>query len=170
MKSSNDPGPAPSPAEDARADQGGDPACWAHLFNDQPVADDILLADVVRQLADAIVICDTAGLIIYWNPAAARLFGWSADEVVGETLDLIIPEQFRERHWTGWNKAMSTGTTSYGERVLEVPATRRDGTRISIAFTVTLIRQGDISQPTAIVAVIRDQTEAWEKRRAANGH
>ncbi len=169
MKSPNDPGPARSPADDAQADHGGDPACWSHLFDDQPVADDILLADVVRQLADAVVVCDTAGLIIYWNSAAAHLFGWSADEVAGQTIDLIIPERFRERHWTGWNKVMRTGTTSYGERVLEVPANRRDGTRISIAFTVTLIRQGDISQLTAIVAVIRDQTEAWEKRRRTSG-
>ena len=131
--------------------------------------DDTLLAEVVRQLADAVIVCDPVGKIIFWNSAAARLFGWSEDEAVGGSLDLIIPERFRQRHWAGWNKAMQTGTTSYGERLLEVPAERRDGKRISIAFTVTLVRQGDVSQPTAIVAVVRDQTEAWEKQRAERG-
>jgi PAS domain S-box-containing protein len=127
--------------------------------------DDHRLATVVRLLADAVVISDAEGVITFWNDAATRLFGWPATEAVGRSLDLIIPERLRARHWAGYRRTMDTGHTDYGERLLEVPALHRDGHSLSIAFTVTLLHPSGAARPDAIVAVLRDDTERWQERR-----
>ena len=150
-------------------DQGGDPACWAHLFDDEVEITNALLADTVRGLADAVVICDPNGQILFWNNSATRIFGWTAEDALGQTLDLIVPERFRARHWAGWNQTMESGTTSYGDRLLEVPALHRDGTPLSIAFTITVLTAPDQRRPRAVVAVVRDDTESWNRRRELEG-
>jgi PAS domain S-box-containing protein len=144
-------------------DEGGEAPCFAHLINHAQLTNDDL-ADLVRQLADAVVVADSDGVITFWNDAATRIFGWSAAEAVGRSLDLIIPERFRERHWAGYRNTMATGHTSYGDRLLEVPALHRDGHTVSIAFTVTLLFAGGTA-PRAIVAVVRDDTARWHERR-----
>lgn len=123
------------------------------------------LARLVHDLADAVVIADGDGTIVFWNDAAEGIFGWTAEEALGLSLDLIIPERLRERHWTGYRTTMATGHTSYGDRLLEVPALHRDGRTLSIAFTVTLIGAPD-EPPDAIAAVIRDDTQRWQERTA----
>jgi PAS domain S-box-containing protein len=146
-------------------DEGGEAPCMAHLFadDDATVSDDVL-ARLVRDMADAVLIADRNGTIMFWNDAATRVFGWTAREAIGERLDLIIPERLRERHWTGWQQVAETGVTRYGEQLLEVPALHREGKRLSIAFTVSLLKvDGKVS---AIAAVIRDDTERWQERRA----
>jgi PAS domain S-box-containing protein len=146
--------------------EGGDPACWAQLDERPLVLDDPTLADLVRGLADAVVIADRAGTIRMWNAAAERLFGWSASEALGQPLDMIVPERLRARHTSGYERVMETGVTSYGERLLQVPALRRDGQPLSIAFTVSLLHD-ELRTPVGVAAVIRDDTEAWQLRRAA---
>jgi PAS domain S-box-containing protein len=127
--------------------------------------DDGMLADIVRAMGDAVVVADADGTITFWNEAATRLFGWTAADAIGATLDLIIPERLRDRHWTGYRAVMASGHTSYGDRLLEVPALHRDGRPLSIAFTVTLLRHADTDLPYAIAAVLRDDTERWHERR-----
>ena len=111
------------------------------------------------------MIADGDGTITFWNDAATRLFGWPEGEAVGRTLDLISPERLRDRHWAGYHQTMATGHTSYGDRLLEVPALHRDGRTLSIAFTVTLLRSAGTDQPHAIAAVLRDDTKRWQERR-----
>jgi PAS domain S-box-containing protein len=144
------------------SDQGGDGPCWAHLFEDGALTDEAL-AMLMRSLADAVVIADTAGTIVFWNPAAERLFGWSAAEALGSALDLIVPERLRERHNAGFRHAMAAGETKYGEQLLEVPAAHRDGTPLSIAFTVTLLRSE--AGVAGVAAILRDETARWQERR-----
>jgi len=130
--------------------------------------DDAVLAEVVRGLADAVLIADADGQIVFWNAAAERVFGWSEAEAVGQRLDLIVPERLRDRHWEGWHRVMATGETKYGDSLLEVPALRRDGSPLSIAFTVSLLTEpGDLTV-TRVVAVIRDDTLRWQERREMN--
>lgn len=119
------------------------------------------LADAI---GDAIIISDAAGDITYWNPAATRMFGYTQDEALGKTLDLIIPERLRGRHWEGYHKTMATGQTRYGNDVLRVPAVEKDGRALSIAFTVALLHgaQGEL---TGIVAVVRDETARFQEER-----
>ena len=112
---------------------------------------------LVEALADALIVADLSGAIRFWNPAAERLFGFTEAEALGSSLDLIVPERFRERHWAGYNRTMATGQTRYAHDVLRVPAAHKDGRPLSIAFTVGLLHgsQGNI---TGILAVIRDET------------
>jgi PAS domain S-box-containing protein len=150
------------------SDEGGEAPCFAHLFDDAALSvDDHVLAQLVRNLGDAVVIADADGTIAFWNDAATRLFGWSASEAVGRPLDLIIPERLRARHWDGYGRVMATGRTRYDGQLLEVPALHRDGHTISIAFTVTLLGPAGGVRPSGIAAVIRDDTERRAELRAA---
>ena len=120
---------------------------------------------LVQAAGDAIIAADPEGKIILWNPAAQRIFGFAAHEALGQTLDLIIPERFRARHWDGYRQVMRTGQTKYGAEVLRVPARHKDGRPLSIAFTVALLPGAD--GPTgAIAAIVRDETSRWNEERA----
>jgi PAS domain S-box-containing protein len=145
---------------------GGDPPCWAHLF-DEPITtpDDPTLADLVRSMADAVIIADAEGIIVFWNQAAERVFGWTATDAIGTSLDLIIPERQRSAHWAGYERVMATGHTRYGDELLRVPALHADGERRSIAFTVSLLTDSD-NAVTGIAAVVRDETQRWADERA----
>jgi PAS domain S-box-containing protein len=118
----------------------------------------------VRAAADAINAAGADGRIVFWNPAAARIFGFSADEALGQPLDLIIPERLRARHWDGYRQVMASGRTKYLSDVLRVPALHRDGRTLSIAFTVTLLDTPDGSG-RIIAAVVRDETARWNEER-----
>ena len=133
-----------------------------------PTVSDEVLAQAVRRLADAVLIADAHGQIVFWNAAAERLFGWSESEAVGQRLDLIVPERLRDRHWEGWHRVMATGETKYGDSLLEVPALRRDGAPLSIAFTVSLLTEPGTDKVTRVVAVLRDDTARWQERREMN--
>ena len=123
-----------------------------------------LAAQLLATAKDAVVIADSDGRVIYWNEGAIDMFGYPAEDALGASLDLIIPERLRDRHWEGYATTLRTGVTSFADRVLAVPAIRRDGSRFSIEFRVTLLGD-DSSQPAAIGAVIRDVTERWEQER-----
>jgi PAS domain S-box-containing protein len=138
---------------------------------EQPLPDAVL-ARLVVEFADAVIVADAAGTIRFWNGAAERIFGWTAAQALGSSLDLIIPERQRTRHWDGYRRVMSTGTTKYGSDLLRVPSLHSDGQRRSISFTVTLLKDAD-GTVTGIAAVVRDETERWnqeqELRRLAYG-
>lgn len=120
--------------------------------------------ELVKAAGDAIVACDAGGLITLWNPAAERIFGFSESEALGRSLDLIIPERQRQRHWDGYHQTMRTGETRYATDVLRVPALHKDGRSLSIAFTVSLLASAD-GRPAAIAAIIRDETVRWAEER-----
>jgi PAS domain S-box-containing protein len=127
-----------------------DPAVFQHLVDESP---------------EATIIADAEGVIRYWNAAAETLFGYRASDALGQTLDLIIPEPQRARHWAGYQEVMRTGQTRYGREVLAVPALRKDGARVSIEFHVVLLRDAS-GQVQAIAALMRDVTERWTRDRA----
>ena len=121
-------------------------------------------AALVDAAADAIIAAGADGRILLWNRAAARIFGNTADEALGQSLDLIIPERFRARHWDGYQRVMASGQTKYGSEVLRVPAEHRDGHSLSIAFTVTLLELPE-GRGRAIAAIMRDETARWNGER-----
>ena len=127
--------------------------------------DDIDLSALLAAVGDAVVVCDAGGAIRLWNPAAERMFGHSRTEALGQSLDLIIPERLRTRHWEGYHKTMATGITRYGHDVLRVPAIDKQGRAMSIAFTVGLLCDAD-GKVTAIASVIRDETARFNEERA----
>lgn len=117
---------------------------------------------IVTESAEAIVVTDPDGIIRLWNAGATRIFGYSAADALGQNLDLIIPDKLRDRHWKGYRQTMATGTTRYGESLLAVPASHQDGRRLSIEFSVALLRD-DAGVIVGISAIIREVSE----RRAA---
>src|ERR1043165_11170 len=115
--------------------------------------------------SDAIIATDREGLITFWNPGAERIFGFSAAEAVGQSLDLIIPENLRSRHWTGYRHAMETGESRYGHGdVLSVPGLTKDGRRISVEFTIVILRDAH-NRPAGTAALLRDVTKRFEELR-----
>jgi PAS domain S-box-containing protein len=121
-------------------------------------------ASLVDHLADAVLVADRDGILTYWNAAAERIFGWSAAEAVGRSLDLIIPVRLRARHWEGYRQVMEAGVTRYGDTLLEVPALHRDARPLSIAFTLTVVTDPS-GRVDRLVAVVRDDTSRWQERR-----
>jgi len=128
------------------------------------IGDEASLAALVEGAGDAVVVADPEGTMRYANAAAEAMFGHPRDELVGASLDLIIPEKLRDRHWEGYRTVMETGRTRYAGEMLAVPALRADGSRISVEFTVVLLYD-DAGRVTAIGAILRDVTERWEDDR-----
>ena len=119
---------------------------------------------IVESTPDAVIFSDQDGIIRMWNKGAEAIFGYNAEEALGETLDIIVPEKMRERHWEGYFRVMKTGTTKYGKDLLAVPGIRKDGSRVSLEFSVALIRDED-GVLLGVSAVIRDVTARWQKER-----
>jgi len=122
------------------------------------------LSSLIKEAGDAVIAADARGKILLWNPAARRIFGFEEDEAIGQSLNLIVPERFRERHWTGYRRVMQTGRTRYGTEVLRVPAVHKDGHPLSIAFTIALLPSQEGNIETA-AAIIRDETARWMEER-----
>jgi len=120
---------------------------------------------LIQGAGDAIVVAGPDGTILLWNRAAERIFGHTEQEALGHSLDLIIPERFRIRHWKGFRGVMQTGQTRYGADMLRVPALHKDGRSLSIAFSVALL-YSPTQEVQAIAAIIRDETDRWEQERA----
>jgi PAS domain S-box-containing protein len=120
---------------------------------------------IVEDAQDAIIVGDQDGNIRLWNAGAETIFGYRAEEVMGKLMDFIIPENLRGRHWEGYHRVMATGETKYGKDTLAVPALRKDGTRLSIEFTIVLLRD-DEGKPAGNAAVIRDVTARWQRDKA----
>lgn len=126
---------------------------------------DIDLNALIGAIGDAVVVSDREGKVIVWNPAAERMFGFTEAEALGQSMDMIIPERLRKRHWEGFDKSMETGTTRYGHDVLRVPAVDKAGSAMSIAFTVAMLFGPD-GKVSAIASVIRDETSRFAEDRA----
>jgi PAS domain S-box-containing protein len=126
-----------------------------------PGLGDALLATA----SDAIIATDRGGLVTFWNPGAERIFGFSSAEAVGQSLDLIIPENLRNRHWDGYHRAMETGESRYGHGdLLSVPGLTKDGRRISVEFTIVMLRDAH-NRPAGTAAILRDVTKRFEETR-----
>jgi PAS domain S-box-containing protein len=116
--------------------------------------------------ADAIIAADRAGIIRFWNPGAERLFGYARQEALEQSLNLIIPERLRQRHWDGYNHVIQTGQSRYADsELLSVPAIRKDGSTISVEFTITPLKD-ETGKLIGMAAVMRDVTKQFQEMRA----
>jgi PAS domain S-box-containing protein len=115
--------------------------------------------------SDAIIATDRGGVVTFWNPGAERIFGFSSAEAVGRPLDLIIPDNLRARHWSGYHRAMETGISRYGHGdLLSVPGLTKDGRRISVEFTIVMLQDAH-NHPAGTAAILRDVTKRFEETR-----
>jgi PAS domain S-box-containing protein len=125
---------------------------------------DWLYQRIVKDSPIAILFADRDGKIRFWNSSAEAMFGYGADETLGQSLDLIVPERQRARHWEGWAKVMASGVTKYGRDALAVPATKKDGSRISIEFNIILLR-APAGELLGAAAMIQDVTARWQQQK-----
>jgi len=124
-----------------------------------------ILEHIVTQAPDAILYSDRDGIIRLWNQGAERIFGFSAHEAIGQSLDLIIPEAQRQRHWDGYHQTMATGHTQYGTKLLAVPALHQSGARLSTEFSIVMLRD-EASQPCGVAAIMRDVSARRAEEKA----
>jgi PAS domain S-box-containing protein len=121
---------------------------------------------LVKSMPDAVIYADAKGRIRFWNSGAERIFGFAEAEALGRSLDIIIPEPLRRRHWDGFEKTMRTGESRYeAGALLAVPAIRKDGARISVEFTILPFRD-EAGGMAGIAAVLRDVTKQFQEMRA----
>ena len=122
--------------------------------------------NIVDGAQDAIIFADAVGIVRLWNSGAEAIFGYSPSEAIGQDLDIIIPEKLRERHRQGYRKVMETGVSKYMKELLAVPALRKDGARISIEFSIVILKSDD-GRIVGAAALIRDVTARWEREKAS---
>ena len=102
-------------------------------------------------LTEAIVLADRSGVIRFWSSGAAALFGYAADQAVGQPLDLIVPDEYREAHWHGFRHAFESGTAAAEGVAGPFPAKHADGSIVTRNGRLTLVRQ---AQGTVIAALV----------------
>jgi PAS domain S-box-containing protein len=126
---------------------------------------DVLANAVLSTSSDAIIAADKEGIIRFWNPGAERIFGFTSREAIGQTLDIIIPERLRKRHWDGYHRVMASGESRYDHGdLLAVPGINKDGARISVEFTIVPLRDRT-GQLIGLAAIMRDVTKRFEETR-----
>jgi PAS domain S-box-containing protein len=133
-----------------------------------------LCRSIVDNAPEAVIFASRDGIIRLWNAGAEAIFGHTPEEALGQSLDIIIPENLRNRHWEGYNRTMATGETKYGKDLLAVPGIRKDGTRVSLEFSIVLLRDdggefGSGKKARRWTALLR-RRRSWDaERRSFDG-
>lgn len=122
------------------------------------------LRQTLDRSQDAILIADREGIIRYWNAGAERILGFPASEALGQSLDLFIPEKLRGRHWEGYHRVMASGETKYVTGLLSSPGIRKDGTQVSLEFSMVLLKDEN-GMMQGCASIMRDVTERWLKEK-----
>ncbi len=124
----------------------------------------ISMEELVEQSPDALIFADRSGVIRAWNAAAERVFGHPREQAIGQRLDLIVPERFREAHWQGYERAIGDGQTKYAGQSLPTRALRGDGEQFYVELSFAIVR-GDDGEVAGALATARDITERFEQER-----
>lgn len=123
---------------------------------------------ILDQAADAVICTNNSGKIIRWNHASTALFGFSAEEALGQSVELIIPEHLRAAHWSGFDAAMTKGATKLRGRPTLTRALHKNGRRLYVEMSFAIVKGDTESEVLGAVAVARDVTERVERERAAS--
>lgn len=123
---------------------------------------------ILDHVADAVIYADRAGAIVRWNRAAAAMFGFSAEEALGQNLDLIIPEHLRASHWRGFEAAMTKGAMKLQGRPTLTRALHKSGRKLYVEMTFAIVRDEAEGEVLGSVAMARDVTDRVERERAAS--
>jgi len=127
---------------------------------------DMLARALLGTSSDAIIAADKDGIVRFWNPGAERIFGYTSEDAIGQSLDIIIPERLRKRHWDGYQQVMQGGESRYGHGdILAVPSIRKDGAGISVEFTIVPLTD-EAGRLNGVAAIMRDVTKRFEEVRA----
>ena len=122
---------------------------------------------ILDQVADAVIYADHSGAIRRWNHASVALFGYSAEEALGQSVELIIPEHLRAPHWSGFDAAMKNGALKLQGRPTLTRALHKSGRRLYVEMTFAIVKGTTESEVLGSVAMARDVTERVERERTA---
>jgi PAS domain S-box-containing protein len=111
---------------------------------------------VAETAIDAIVSADSHGIIIFWNKAAERIFGYAAGDVTGKPLTGLMPERFREAHQAGLKRMVATGESHVIGKVVELAGLRKDGSEFPLELSLSASETRD---GLFFTGIIRDITE-----------
>ena len=125
-----------------------------------------LAEKILDQVADAVICEDRSGTIIRWNHASTVLFGYSAEEALGQSVELIIPEDLRAAHWSGFDAAMATGTTKLQGHPTLTRALHKSGRRLYVEMSFAIVKEDTNGEVVGAVAMARDVTARVEQERA----
>ena len=126
------------------------PAAFAAMFEQVPVS---------------LIVADREGRIIAWNRASEALFGFAAGDVMGKSLDVIIPEHLRDSHWQGYDRSLASGETKYAGQVMTTRAVHKDGRKLYVDFSFSMLKD-EQGQVVGAMAAGRDGTERFLAERA----
>ena len=127
--------------------------------------DSQMAAALVEQAPDAVIYADMEGIVRVWNPSAEAMFGYAASEAIGQRLDIIVPEQFRDAHWKGYARATEARETKYKGQSLPTRAVKASGETfyVELSFAIVLDAEG---RAIGALAHARDINERFETDRA----
>ena len=123
-----------------------------------------LASTIIATSSDAVLFSDREGIIRFWNSGAEQMFGVTAAEALGQSLDLIIPENLRGRHWDGYGRVMASGSSRYSTNLLSAPALHRNGTRLSTEFSMVMVKD-EAGVMLGVAAIIRDVSARWQREK-----
>jgi PAS domain S-box-containing protein len=113
-----------------------------------------LVEQLITKTGDAVIIASNDGTILQWNDAAARIFGWTREQAVGENIDMMIPDNQKDQHWEGYDRVLGSGQTKFSDgNLLNVSAQKADGTRVGVAMSITPLQED--GSTTAIGVIVR---------------
>jgi PAS domain S-box-containing protein len=124
-----------------------------------------LYRSIVEQSPDAMIVADAQGAIVLWNRSAETIFGYADAEVLGKSLDVIIPERLRAAHWAAFEKSLQTGSTKYAGQVLTTRSMHKDGRTLYVALAFAMLKD-DGGAVSAVLATARDCTAAYLEQKA----
>jgi PAS domain S-box-containing protein len=119
---------------------------------------------LIEHLADAVIFADRDGLIQVWNAGAEAVFGYSADQVRGQRLNVLIPERLRSAHWAAFDAAVATGQMKHGRESMTTRSIHKDGSDLYVDLTFALVKD-EAGQVLGSVAVARDITSRFRAEK-----
>ena len=112
------------------------------------------------------IFADRDGTIRKWDAGAEAIFGYTASEAVGQSLDLIIPAHLREAHWRGYRRAIASGHTRLGGKPVVTRALHKNGGKLYVEFSFTLVSD-EARGVQGALATAKEVTQSYLASRAA---
>lgn len=135
------------------------------MSNTENTAADTLPGDILRSMPEALIYADLEGIIRRWNPGAETVFGFTAAEALGQSLDLIIPERMRKAHWDGFNKAIVRGGTLPGRTSMITRSLHKSGEQIYVDMSFAMVKD-ESGKMLGSMAVARDATKRFLEEKS----
>ena len=122
-------------------------------------------ADILQCMPEAMIFADLDGIIQRWNPGAETVFGFTAAESIGQSLDMIIPERMRKAHWDGYNKAILRGGTIPGRTSMVTRSLHKSGEQIYIDMSFAMVKDS-AGNMLGSLAIARDATKRFLEEKS----